>query len=260
MRERHPFVSDGLGMLGFPVGTEPSLDLGEHVMGVVVIAWLSRHPLERWGEAWAESGSLAVRFRAHLTAGLPLVTTIVGDVHSISLNITDSDDTVYASATATRPDRGRRVPLDRPPDLHCPPTKARPAHDDLVDRSFAPLTFTFDADRDLAFTEGLADRDTWRDRGWAHPAWLVSATNAMVRRNVDFGSPGYWTHAGAAIHSHTPIAHRSTITLTGGIDELFDRGRHGFAVAGITAWVDDHPVASLRNTFVYETRDVTSPA
>ncbi len=69
--ERHQFVSDSLGLPGFPVGTEPSSDMGDHVMGVVVIAWLTRHPLERWGLAWAESGSIEARFRAQPCFGVP---------------------------------------------------------------------------------------------------------------------------------------------------------------------------------------------
>ena len=253
--EQHSLVSDSLGLPAFPVDTEPSSDVGNHVMGVVVIAWLTRHALARWGAAWAQSGSLNVRFRSHLTTGLPLTITVVGDHDAIDLNITDLDDTVYATATATRPDNSRQPFLRPSPAANSPQRKALPRHDQLADRIFTPLTFEFDAARDLAFVERLPDRAIWRHRGWAHPAWLASATNALVRRNVDFGTPGYWTNAGVAIQHHAPIADGATITLTGGIDELFDRGRHRFAVAGITAWVDDQPAASLRNTFIYQTHD-----
>jgi hypothetical protein len=101
----------------------------------------------------------------------------------------------------------------------------------------------------------MIDGELWRRLGWAHPAWLASATNAIVRRNVDFAPPGTWTNAGLAVHQHEPIADGSTITLTGGIRELFDRGRNRFAVSALTAWVDGVAVASLDNTFVYETLD-----
>ena len=252
--ERHRFVSDGLGLPGFPVGTEASSDMGDHVMGVVVIAWLTRHPLERWGPGWAESGSLEARFRSHLSAGRLLTTTVVGDTDSIDLSITDSDETVYATGRATRPDPTRRALVVQPSIVASSKTKARPTHDELVDRTFAPLTFEFDAGRDLAFTEGLGDGEFWRRQGWAHPAWLASASNAMVRRNIDFGTPASWTNAGLSVRHHRPITTGATITLTGGIHELFDRGRHRFAAARITAWVNDDPMASLGNTFVYQTR------
>ena len=126
----------------------------------------------------------------------------------------------------------------------------------LTERVFTPLTFEFDAARDLRFTQHMTDGELWRDHGWAHPAWLASATNAIVRRNIDFATPGSWTNAGLAVQQHEPIADGSAITLTGGIRELFDRGRNHFAIAGLTAWVDDVAVASLDNTFVYGRADV----
>lgn len=248
--ERHPFVSDTLGLAGFPVGTEPSSDMGDHVMGAVVMGWLTRHPLERWGEAWARSGSLEARFRAHLNAGIALTTTVDGDADEIAATIADAAATVYATATAQR-HPSVNVPSAPPPGA-VSTTRARPRHDELHGRRFAPLTFEFDADRDLVFTERLSDGELWRTHRWAHPAWLASATNAIVRRAIDFGTDGAWRNAGLAVHHHRPIRHGETITLTGGIDELFDRPRHRFAVARMIACVDDEPVASLGNTFVYE--------
>ena len=252
--ERHQFVSDNLGLPGFPVGTEPSSDMGDHVMGVVVIAWLTRHPMDRWGLDWAESGSIEARFRAHLTSGRRLTTTVVGDANSMELSITDSANTLYATAHTTGPDPSHRRPAARPSVTASSTGRARPVHDELVDRVFAPLSFDFDARRDLAFTERSSDGEVWRRQGWAHPAWLASASNAIVRRNVDFGADGRWTNAGLAVRHHRPIPDGSSITLTGGIHELFDRGRHRFAVARTTAWVAGDQVAELGNTFVYETR------
>jgi hypothetical protein len=245
--QRHRLVSDGLGLPRFPFGTEPSSDMGDHVMGVVVLAWLTQHPLERWGPSWAESGSLDARFRAHLTTGVPLTIAVRGDDASLQASITDSDQTLYATATATRPD-----PTRRPPWTGSGSMKEGAVPSQVVEQGWAPLTFGFDADRDLRFTEGLNDGAFWRERGWAHPAWLASATNAMVRRNFDFETPDAWRNAGLGAHHARPIAHGSTITLTGRIDRLFDRARYRFAVAAITAWVDDAPAASLTNTFTYE--------
>jgi hypothetical protein len=251
---RH-FVSDTLGLPGFPVGTEPSSDTGDHVMGVVVFAWLTEHPLERWGPDWARSGSLTARFRQHLRAGVHLTTELVGHADSMDLRVINPSATeVYATAHAHKPDPGRRPVTAGPPARPWPTNKAQPRRDDLTDRVFAPLTFEFDAARDLRFTERLSDGALWRRHGCAHPAWLASATNAIVRRNIDFAAPGTWTNAGLTVHQHEPIGDGSTITVTGGIRELFDRGRNRFAVAALTAWVDDVAVASLDNTFVYDVR------
>ena len=43
------------------VGTAESPALGDHIMGVVVIAWLTRFPLERWGESSATKSSIQPR-------------------------------------------------------------------------------------------------------------------------------------------------------------------------------------------------------
>jgi hypothetical protein len=254
--ERHHFVSDTLGLPGFPVGTEPSHDMGDHVMGVVVFAWLTAQPLARWGPDWARTGSLTARFRRHLTSGVQLTTEVVGDAESIDLRVIDQAATaLYATAHASGPDPGPGSPTVPAPASAWPTSRARPRRDELAGRVFGPLTFEFDAARDLGFTRRLDGGELWRGRGWAHPAWLASATNAIVRRNIDFTTPGSWTNAGLAIQQHEPVADGSVITLTGGIRELFDRGRNRFAVAGLTAWVDDVAVASLDNTFVYDTVD-----
>jgi hypothetical protein len=123
--------------------------------------------------------------------------------------------------------------------------------EELTDLQFTPLTFTFDADRDLAFTERTDDHTFWTDHRCAHPAWLASATNAIVRRNIGFGEPKQWTNVGLAFHLHRRIEHGATIVLTGRITDLFDRGRHQFAVATCTAMVEDRQAATLRNTFIY---------
>jgi hypothetical protein len=224
----------------FPVGTGPSADMGDHVMGVVVLAWLSGYAFERWGPEWAGSGGLDARFRAHLSAGLELVAEISDADGSLGATITDADEVIYATATVTGPDASA--------SRHAP-------HLGSVDEpEWHPLTFEFDAGRDLAFTAGLADGEVWRRPGWAHPAWLASASNALVLRNVEFAGGDVWKNAGLAVIRHRPITDGATITLTGRVAERFDSSRYRFAVAAVTAWVTDQPVATLRNTFTYATR------
>lgn len=254
--ERASFVSHGLGLPGFPVGTEESSEVGDHIMGVAVIGWLTHHPVSRWGEAWASCVSLDVRFRAQLTEGLPLTTTVVGDDRSIEFCVADERQ-VYCTGSATRSSDAAARSLRRA-EVASRPGKVTPDADALRDRTFPAMSFEFDAARDLAFVRHLADGATWRDRGWAHPAWLASATNALLRRSIDFGDPGTWLNAGMSIRQHAPIVDGATIILAGGIDELFERGRHSFAVAGITAWANGEPAASLRNTFVYASNDEAS--
>jgi hypothetical protein len=249
--QNHSFRADGLGLPAFPVGAGPGMDLGEHIMGVVVIAWLTHLPVSQWGPAWVSAGEMDVQFRAHLTTGRLLTAEVTRETNHLEMLVRGIDGNVAATATASMArggaDLGATHPIGPASD-----GKVAPVHDLLRDREFSPVTFEFDADRDLAFTAGIPDGEVWRSRGWAHPAWLACGTNALVRQNVDFGTPG-WTNAGIGIRNRAPIEDGSAITLTGLVADMFDRGHHRFATAAITAWVEGRASASIRNTFVYET-------
>ena len=173
--ELHHFRADGLGLPAFPVGTGPEMDLGEHVMGVVVIAWLTHLPVSQWGPAWASSGEIEVRFRAHLTARTPLTTVVTRAADHLTMVIQDIDGNVAATATAGT---GRGVDLDAPGrDGRPGGVRVAALHDLLRDRELRPITFEFDADRDLAFTAGIPDRDVWRSHGGpTPPGWLAGRT------------------------------------------------------------------------------------
>lgn len=217
----------------FPAGTGPQAEMGDHVMGVVVLAWLTEHALRRWGPQWAAAGGLDARFRAHLTAGVELIAELVDDDRSADVSITDAGGTVYATASMTAAPRVAAV------------------DDAGIERPWVPLSVEFDAERDLAFTERMSDGRFWREHGWAHPAWLASASNAIVLGNCQFASPGDWRNAGLAVRWHQPIPDGSIVTLTGGVVERFGSSRFRFAVAAIAASVGEQGVATLRNTYTY---------
>jgi acyl-coenzyme A thioesterase PaaI-like protein len=119
------------------------------------------------------------------------------------------------------------------------------------DEMLTPVVFAFDAERDLAFTRTLVDHDFWQQRGWAHPAWLASAANAIIGRNVDFASPEHWLHAGLELVMRAPIVADSTVVVGGCIAERFTGRRHRFAVGALEARVDGTIVATMRTTFAY---------
>jgi hypothetical protein len=245
-----PFVSSTLGMRQFPVGTVPSAETGDHVMGAVVVAWLTQHPIERWGETWASTGSLQVRFRSHLSAQLPLLLDVDHGSAETAMVVRDEVGTTFATATAQAPaatlvsDGLRSL---RPPMLGMVPATAA----DLTDRALAPMIFDFDANRDLGFVSGIADGRLWSERGWAHPGFLSAASNAILRRDVLFESPQHWKNTGVDVKLRRPISSGSIIRFDARIDRLFDSARYRFAVCAIEATVDGVPVATIANTFAY---------
>ena len=122
---------------------------------------------------------------------------------------------------------------------------------DLADRALAPMIFDFDADRDLGFVSGIADGRLWSERGWAHPGFLSAASNAILRRDVQFESPQHWKNTGFEVKLRRPISSGSIIRFAAHIDRLFDSARYRFAVCAIEAAVDGVPVATITNTFAY---------
>jgi hypothetical protein len=242
-------------MRQFPVGATESLEYGDHIMGVTVLAWVSRFAVAEWGEEWATGGSLALRFRSHLSAGIDLLIDVdgagpAGDdaADELTFSIGDADGTVYATGSARRKGPLVAVPADTAHTRgHRVPNTAA-ALEGLV---FTPIRCTFLADRDLEMAPGMADGGFWLDHRWAHPAWLGSASNAIVRENVAFELPNQWHHSGIELTMHAPVADGDEVVLAGRIVELFETPRNQFAIAATEATVRGVQVMSLRSTFVY---------
>jgi hypothetical protein len=247
-RTTRSLVSHGLDMPQYPAGTYETRELGDHIMGVVALAWCTDDALDRWDESWARQGRIEARFRSHLTAGLAL--TIAAEHHAgrSDLIVAGSDGTTYATATVgpgptTPSPRGNRSPGQPFP---VPPRAAS-----LTDYELHPVEFEFRADRDLRIVDHLGHAAFWRERGWAHPAWLASAANAIVRCNVDFEDGGYWLHAGVGVALHAPVRDGAHLVARGRVTELFERSTHRFMVCDVTIESDDQAMASIRSTSVY---------
>ena len=235
-------------MRQFPVGTTESSDTGDHIMGVTVMTWLSRFPVAEWGTDWARQGSLDLRFRSHLTAGLDLLLDVQLEGDVMSFAVTDPAGTVYATGSARRKGTLMAAAADTTHTRgHKVPNTAE-ALDGLV---LTPVRCTFLADRDLEMTPAMADGGFWREHRWPHPAWLASAANAIFRENVEFESPTHWHHAGIETTFHAPVVDGAEVVVAGRVVELFDTARNQFVVSATEATVDGAPVMSLRSTFVY---------
>jgi hypothetical protein len=248
------FVSDHLGMPQFPFGSNPTIlapggPAGTHIMGVVVIGWLTRFPMQRWGSDWMTSGAISARFRTHLTTGLDLTVAVEDHDDMMSFRIVGTDGELVATGAAIEPRSFavRPVAAEEPHDGML----ADPSPAGLSDRVLKPIEFPFDDERDLAFTTRTADGEQWRRRAWAHPAWIASGSNALLLRNVAFADPHDWRHAGMEVQMFAPVPSPSTVRLSGRVGSLFESTRNRFAVAEIDATVGGQLVASLRNTFAY---------
>jgi len=252
--QSHPMVATTLGLAYFPSPLRRQPASTQHVMGVVVMAWLTRHPVGRWGANWAERGSMRLRYLEHLDAGAALDVRVE---EAVELGLEVLDDTgrccasgaaglepgaaATLSAAAASLDPAAPGPADPVPPL---------PHvvDGLVLR---PLVLPFDAVQDLTFVEELADGAWWRDRGWAHPAWVASAVNEVIGQSIAFSDGGYWRHAGSDLRHVGPIPSGSELRLYGQVERAFQGAHHRFAVARVVVAADGQPAAEHVATFVY---------
>jgi hypothetical protein len=243
-----------LGLADFPSPMRRRPASTRHVMGVVVMAWLTRHPVERWGAGWAGRGSMRLRYLEHLDAGTPLDVRVE---EAVELGLEVLDDTgrccangaagfapgapaTLSAAAASLDSAAPGPPEPVPPLPH--------AVDGLVLR---PLVLPFDAVQDLAFVEELADGPWWRDRGWAHPAWVASAVNEVIGQSIAFADGGYWRHAGSELRHVRPIPSGSELRLYGQVERVFQGAHHRFALARVVVAAAGQPAAEHVATFVY---------
>lgn len=252
---RRRLVAHLAGLPPFPGEVAPPESAGDHVMGVTVHAWLAGLPLRRWGLAWFDGGSMSLRFRRPLEVGDPLTLDVAhedapGDVTTFVLRTPSG--TVVGDGAARGDDSCGSFPDADTFDttLEVPDPPVPPAADALRGRALGAIEFDFDAGRDLAMVSSLDDDDPWRALEVAHPAWVATGVNLLLRRAIAFPE-GHWTHAGTAVQSLRPIADGATVRVVARVERLFDAGPHRFADVAALASADSVPSMVLVTTIVY---------
>lgn len=241
-------------------------------MGMAVLGWLTELPVATWGEEWMRTGFLRATFSRAIAADQILDVDIQSAPNRVSTTWRDAHGRVCATGEAsltatpassitTAFDGGAdHVPLVAVDDTVSRSTLLAPRMADLDGATMPPLSFRFDAARDLAFLEGQPDAPHWRERGWAHPAWLGTASNAVIKGNIDFDSradsPGRWLQVSADIGLVEPIIDGDEVELRSRIRRITRRGRqnqHLVAHLDCTYRVGTRVAAHLRNSFVFAT-------
>jgi hypothetical protein len=260
------FVARQLPLRPFPHGTETPGPLGDHIMGMAVLGWLTERPVATWGEEWMRSGFLHASFSRAIAADQLLDVDHHDSASSLSTTYRDARGRVCVVGAATLTASADHEPLVDVHDDGARITRLAPRVVDLESATMPPLSFTFDATRDLAFLDGQPDAPEWQRRGWAHPAWLGTASNAVIMGNIDFDgrptSPGRWLQVSADIGLVGPILDGDDVELRSRIGRITNQGRHGrhrVAHLECTYRVETRIVARLRNSFVFAT-DEPSPS
>ena len=257
-------VARQLPLRPFPHGTETPGPLGDHIMGMAVLGWLTEFPVATWGESWMRHGTLRATFARPMTAGQALDMNLDADESTIDVSYADVDGRSCVTGRATIGTKETRDQSALDLDIRGTPITVRlaPLATALEGAVMPPMTFSFDARRDLAFLDGQADASAWTERGWAHPAWLGTASNATIMRNIDFASrdasTGRWQQVAADAVLCEPIVDGDEVTMHSHIGRISTRGRraqHHVAHLECNFRVGRRTAARFTNTFVFATDD-----
>jgi hypothetical protein len=207
---------------------------GGLVPGVTVYGYMVPPVLERLGLRWLECGGMTVRFFAPCYEGDAVLARCDGSVVSAE----QEDGSRYASGTVTIEDGADQDVVSFP---FCPPPEMdhRPVASSATILPGTPLG-RIRATLDVGEITAIPER-------------LLRMANEILVRNFRM-SP--WIHAASEVRHHCLAACGQEITVSGRIQECFERKGRRFAVAGIALSVTEgsssRPVATVRHTFIYD--------
>jgi hypothetical protein len=238
------FVAHRMEMPAYPEHLMPSAPLNDHVPGFAVVGWMTRFPLQHFGDEWLHRGTMEIRYRQHLCVGDPLAINIHTTEDSMDFEAVRPDGQIVTSGHAALHSTGLETdsalkqagfsdgPIPNPPLAGVSEVIAR--------QRLGTLEVEFDLARDGSFVHHLDPDDPWQGRSDAHPAFIVSAANVLVRRAIDFVD-GRWLQGGANLTFFRQIPPRSKLTFTGRMGDGFTAGARDFSMAEILVSADSVP-------------------
>jgi acyl dehydratase len=187
--------------------------------------------LERFGNDWLDHGGMRVRFLAPCYEGA----TVVARCEGLAVTAEEEDGSLYASGVIACNDAGATHQ----------PANAYPVHP-LQEMDLRPVASkeTVFAGLPLGSIRQTLDVDDIA----SIPERLLRMANEILVRNFRM-SP--WIHAGSEVRHHRLARCGQQITVSGVIQECFERKGRRFAVAGIAMSAENQTVASVRHTFIY---------
>ncbi len=204
---------------------------GGLVPGVTVYGYMIPSVLEQLGDGWLDHGSIAVRFHAPCYEGA----TVVARCDGSAVTAEQEDGTLYASGLV---DNVTGQPADTYSVHPLPETDLMDLRPVASSQTIVPATPLGSIRQTLDVQDAAAI-----------PERLLRMANEILVRNFRM-SP--WIHAGSQVRHHRLATPGQEITVTGMIQECFERKGRRFAVAGIAMSAENQPVATVRHTFIYQ--------
>ena len=224
---------------------------GGLVPGVDVYAYLCHPPVEAWGLAWLERGTMRARFLSPVYDGHRVEITPRGDGR---LELRDAEDALCAEGVAGLPDAAapRPDPADWPDveQADDPP----PASPEVLvpGTAFGLAPHGFRADRAGEYLADVrATSPVFTERGVAHPGWLLRDANYVLSANVRLGP---WIHVESAVQHHGLVRDGQEVTARAIVTKEWEQKGHRFVELDVLHLADLHPVARTTHTAIYRPR------
>ena len=220
---------------------------GGLVPGVSVYGYMVPAILERWGDEWMARGGISVRFLAPCYEGEPVIARCDGS----TVTAETGDGSIYASGIVSLAEANVAAPRYEEWSRKTYPILPLPAKDERPVASSQTVV----SGKGL----GTLRRKLEAEARAEVPRVLLHLANEILGQNFKM-SP--WIHAGSEVRHHRAATIGNEITITGAIEECFERKGRRFAVAGLSYAQDGSSprefVASVLHTFIYDLGDLRS--
>ena len=221
---------------------------GGLVPGVDVYAYLCHPPVEAWGRAWLERGTMRARFHQPVYDG-HRVDIVPGDGGRLELR--DEAGELCADGEARLSDDSVAPPDPADwPDVE-QVTDPPPASPEVLvaGTAFGLAPHGFHADRAQEYLDDVrATSVIYADEGLAHPGWILRDANYVLSANVRLGP---WIHVESVVRHHDVVHDGEEVAARALVTGEWDHKGHRFVELDVLHLAGGRPVARTAHTAIY---------
>jgi hypothetical protein len=247
---------DDAARYGFTSGLVPGID---------VLAYLAHAGVERWGDAWLSGGRLNGRLLAPVYDREAVVVVAEEEEadaeHAVTTSVAGVDGDVRATAQLTVLDHERTLEVEQRmsgltfevgilPD----PADRPPASVELLEPGTVLGTrwATFHAEKAPSYLDEISeDHPAFRDRGLAHPGWLLRFANWALSSTVRLGP---WIHVSSDAWFLAAVGDGDTFEVRAVVTDQFERKGHEFVDLAVRYQIGDEIVAFVDHRAIWKPR------
>jgi hypothetical protein len=230
---------------------------GGLVPGVDVYAYLTWGPASAWGLDWLRQGTMSARFRLPAYDGERVTVSFDDDGEC---RLRNERGVEVAEGRAGRPGAGVAEPtepidVERYPWAPLPAERPPASPETLASGTvLGSWDVGFHADRAGEYLDDVREElPLYKEQGVAHPGWVLRLANTILASNVVLGP---WIHVGSEVRHLGLVADGSQVSCRGSVRREYEHKGHRFVDLDLVVLADQHPVAAIDHTAIYQPRQV----